>query len=99
MDGWKSVYASEAKMFTKEAIREVCEKAGVHFYLDEMLPVFANERLISVHCKDGGVRTVRLPKKASKVVDLLTGEVVAKNTKSFKIEMASPDTKLYEIVK
>ena len=99
MDGWKSVYASEAKMFTKEVIREVCEKAGVHFYLDEMLPVFANERLISVHCKDGGIRTVRLPKKASKVVDLLTGEVVAKNTKSFKIEMASPDTKLYEIVK
>ena len=62
-------------------------------------PFFANERLLSIHCKEGGERTVRLPKKASQVIDLLTGEVVARKTKSFKVSFHSPDTRLYEIVK
>ena len=94
---WKAVYAYSAELFKTEVLRDICSRAGVHFYLDEMLPVFANERQLSIHCKDGGERTIYLPKKAVKVVDLLTGEVVAKRTRSFKIEFASPDTKLFEI--
>ena len=97
MDGWKAVYAYDAKSFTTETLRDICEQAGVHFYLDETLAVFANERLLSIHCKDGGERTVYLPKKAAKVVDLFTGEVVAKRAKSFKTNFSSPDTRLFEI--
>ena len=98
MDGWTSVYAYDAKAFTREAFRTICEKAGVHFYVDDCLPVFANGRLLSIHCKEGGLRTVTLPKKVSKVVDLLSGEVVAKRKKSFQVEFASPDTRLFEII-
>ena len=98
MDGWKSVYAYDAKSFTKENLRDICAQAGVHFYLDETLAVFANERLLSIHCKEGGERTVYLPKKAAKVVDLFTGEVVAKRAKPFKTNFSSPDTRLFEII-
>jgi hypothetical protein len=47
---------------------------------------------------EGGTRTVSLPRKAAKVVDLFSGEVVAKRAKSFKVTFASPDTKLFEII-
>ena len=98
MDGWNAVYAYDVNAFTTEALRGICEKAGVHFYVGDCWPVFANERLLSIHCKEGGLRTVSLPKKAARVIDLLTGETVAKRTKSFQVEFASPDTRLYEII-
>ena len=98
MDSWNAVYAYDVNAFTTEALRGICEKAGVHFYVGDCWPVFANERLLSIHCKEGGLRTVSLPKKAARVIDLLTGETVAKRTKSFQVEFASPDTRLYEII-
>ena len=96
--GWTSVYACSPRCFTPASLRTVCEAAGVHFYVKDLWPVFANERLLTVHCKEGGERTVELPKKVSRVIDLFTGEVVAKKAKSFKVNFASPDTRLYEIV-
>ena len=98
MGEWNAVYAYEAEAFTTDVIRNLCGKAGVHFYVDPGIPVFANSRLVSIHCKEGGPRTVSLPAKAARVVDLLSGEVVAKRAKTFKIECASPDTQLFEII-
>ena len=95
---WNAVYAYDVNAFTKEVLRGICEKAGVHFYVGDCWPVFANERLLSIHCKEGGLRTVSLPKKAAQVIDLLSGEVVAKRKKAFTVDFASPDTRLYEIV-
>ena len=96
--GWTSVYAYSPVCFTEETMQKICKEAGVHFYVDDLWPVFANERLLSIHCKEGGERTVMLPGKVSQVVDLLSGEVVAKRAKSFKVKFASPDTRLYEII-
>ena len=98
MGGWTSAYAYDPNAFTTEVLRGICERAGVHFYTEDCNPVFANERLLSIHCMEGGMRTVSLPRKAAKVVDLFSGEVVAKRAKSFKVEFASPDTRLYEII-
>ena len=97
-NGWTSVYAYDAEAFTTEVLRNLCQKAGVHFYVEDLWPVFANERLLTIHCKDGGERMVQLPRKVSQVVDLFTGEVVAKKAKSFKVNFASPDVRLYELI-
>jgi hypothetical protein len=96
--GWTAVYAWNPVCFTEATTRKVCEAAGVHFYVEALWPVFANERLLTIHCKEGGERTVQLPRKVSQVVDLFTGEVVAKKAKSFKVNFASPDTRLYELI-
>ena len=96
--GWTAVYAWNPVCFTEATTRKVCEAAGVHFYVEDLWPVFANERLLTIHCKEGGERTVQLPRKVSQVVDLFTGEVVAKKAKSFKVNFASPDTRLYELI-
>ena len=41
-------------------------------------------------------QTVRLPRKAKRVVDLLTGETLAEDANSFTADFATPDTRLFE---
>jgi hypothetical protein len=45
----------------------------------------------------GGEKTIRLPRKASCVTDLLTGEVVARDADSFTTSFATPDTRLFAL--
>lgn len=98
MGGWKAVYCCNPDEYNSANIKEICRRAGVHSYVDELIPVFANERLLCVHCKDGGTKTVQLRKRAKKVVELISGKEVAKYKSSFKYEFSSPDTRLFEII-
>ena len=94
---WTSVYAYDYNLYTTEALIEIIERAGAHRYVKEPLCVYANETFVAVHVRDGGRRTVRLPRPAAKIVDLLTGRTVATDTDRFEAEFASPDTKLFGI--
>lgn len=97
MDGWTCVYVSSLDDVTPEFLRATAEKAGVHMYLDELLPAIANEKLLCVTTKEGGKKTVHLPRKCAKIVELYTGQVVAKNTDKFGYNFKSPDTALFEL--
>ncbi|MBP5321192.1 MAG: hypothetical protein J6334_09390, partial [Kiritimatiellae bacterium] len=97
MDGWRSVYAYDYQLFTPESLTEIASQAGVHLYLDTPATVFANERFLAVHTKEGGEKRIRLRGKAAKVVDLLTGETMASGSDSFPVQFASPDTRLFGI--
>lgn len=97
MGGWTAVYSPDWDDFTSGSIRQICLEAGVHSYVDETIPVFANERLLCIHCKDGGPKTITLQKKAREVVELISGEVVAKRTRKFVYDFGSPDTRLFEL--
>ena len=99
MDGWKAAYAYDYRLLTPEKFREIFAAAGCHFWTDESLPVVANDRLLSVHAKDGGRKRIRLPFRAAKVVDLLSDRVVAEDCTSFEDDFSSPDTKIYELVR
>ncbi|MDE3275153.1 MAG: hypothetical protein PUJ80_03930, partial [Verrucomicrobiota bacterium] len=79
-------------------LREVLKAAGCHFWTDEPTPTMANGRLLAIHVKAGGRKTVRLPRRCAKVVDLIAGRVVAADCTSFEDEFASPDTKIYETI-
>ena len=101
MSGWTSVYSYDYKLFNPWELTQIASRAGVHFYVkaskwsDEYMPVFANERFLAVHSVKGGEKTIRLPRKVSCVTDLLTGEVVARDTDSFTTSLATPDTRLF----
>lgn len=97
MGGWTAVYAYDFNAFNSESLKQICIDAGAHEYIEGTTPVFANEKLLCIHCKDGGVKTVKLPRKARSVVELISGQPVAKRVKSFKYEFSSPDTRLFEI--
>ena len=95
MDGWRSVYAYDYKLFTPETLTKIASDAGVHLYLDKPATVFANGGFLAVHTKGGGEKTVRLPRAAACVTDLLTGDVVARDTDAFTTPFATPDTRLF----
>jgi len=97
MGGWTSVYASDSDKLSAGDVRALEGKAGVHFYTAESLPVYANERLVAVHVKDGGRKTVALPKKYKKITELYTDKVVGENTDRFEYNFASPDTAVFEL--
>jgi len=99
MDGWSSVYSFEYKTMTPAAMKSIMQEAGVHMYTDDLNPVYANQRLLAIHFKTGGAKTVHLPRKFGKVMDVYSGKVVAENTSEFTYEFASPDTVLFELVK
>ena len=99
MGGWTSVYAYEYKTMTPEAVKEILRKAGVHLYTDGPEPVYANQRLLAIHTKDGGEKVVSLPQTCKRVVDVLKGTTVAENAKTFTYRFKTPDTALFELVK
>lgn len=98
MDGWTSVYAFEYQTMTPETLKGIMKDAGVHLYTDGPEPVYANRRLLAIHSKDGGPRTVHLPHVCAKVVDLVHGKTVAENTAQFVHRFQTPDTALLELV-
>lgn len=98
MGGWTSVYAHDYKDITAELIRTLGKEAGVHFYVEGLIPVRGNDRLLLVHVKDGGKKKVSLKKKYSKVVELYSNKVVAQNASEFEYDFASPDTALFELI-
>ena len=97
MDGWRSVYAYDYKLFTPEALKDIASGAGVHLYVDGEASVFANERFLAIHAKEGGEKTVKLLGKAAKVVDLLAGTTVSEDAECFTVRFDTPDTRLFGI--
>ena len=97
MGGWQAVYAHDYRLYTPEKLAQVERFAGVHRYVDACTPVFAKENFLAVHTVRGGQMAVKLPKRAGRVVDLLTGETVARDADSFEADFATPDTRLFGI--
>lgn len=98
MNGWTSVYAFEYGTMTPEVLKAIMKRAGVHLYTDGPEPVYANQRLLAIHTKDGGEKTVRLPRSCSKVIDVIRGATVAQNASEFVYRFATPDTALFELL-
>ncbi|MDO5317967.1 MAG: hypothetical protein Q4G65_05010 [bacterium] len=94
---WLSIYAYDYRNLTTDKLRVLARTAGVHFWTEEPVPVVANERFFSVHVKEGGAKTLHLPRRCAKVVELMTDRVVAENTDEFTYDFASPDTALFEM--
>ena len=98
MDGWTSVYSFDYKTMTPETIKTIMKQAGVHLYTDGQEPVYANQRLLAIHTKDGGEKKVSLPHACKKVVDVIQGKTIAENTAEFVYPFLTPDTALFELV-
>ena len=94
---WKSVFVPDYEAATCDTSRfmRILRTAGAHAWTDDSSVVYANERLFSVHVKDGGVRTVHLPAKARKVTELISGRVVATDARDFAYGFEGPDTRIF----
>ena len=71
--------------------------SGAHVWASKPCVVFANERFVAVHTKDGGEIKVSLPRRYARITDLLADKVVAENADSFTCTFSSPDTRLFDL--
>ena len=95
--GWTSVYARDYKLYTPAKLREIIAASGAHVWASKPCVVFANERFVAVHTKDGGEIKVSLPRRYARITDLLADKVVAENADSFTCTFSSPDTRLFDL--
>ena len=94
MDGWRSLLAPEP-ILDVETLRRIATDAGVHQYLATGDPIWANSRLLLLHVKDPGPRTIRLPAAAAEVRELFTDRAIAENTDTFTVGLDGPETLLF----
>lgn len=97
MGAWRSVYACDDELYTAEVLRDLFVRAGATAVADLGNPVFANERLFAVHSSKGGRLTIRLPRPAKSVTELLSGREIRVERGSFDFDFETPDTRLFEI--
>ena len=71
--------------------------AGARVWASKPCVVFANERFLAVHTKEGGEIKLSLPRKYARITDLLADKVVAENADSFTCTFSSPDTRLFDL--
>ncbi|MBR2940137.1 MAG: hypothetical protein IKC14_02385, partial [Kiritimatiellae bacterium] len=95
--GWTSVYARDYKLYTPAKLREVIAASGAHVWASKPCVVFANDRFLAVHTKEGGEIKLSLPRKYAKITDLLEDKVVVENSNSFTCVFAAPDTRLFDL--
>lgn len=96
MEGWNSVYIYNYSLLTPEILKEIAGQAGVVIYCQDKVPVYANEKLLAIHMKEGGKKKISLPKKCRIITEIYSGKVIAENVDSFEYEFKSPDTAIFE---
>lgn len=97
MNHWKSVYAFEYETYTPAILKQIMKDAGVHIYTSDETPVYANKKLLAIHFKEGGRKKVSLPGSAKKVINVISGELVAENISEFYYTFNTPDTAIFNI--
>lgn len=81
-------------MVPADLLRGMAREAGCHLYCDADEIIYANRSFLAIHTATSGPRTFRL-RRASDVLDALTGETVAKNVTEFSLPIEAFATRLF----
>ena len=76
-------------------LRGIARHAGVHLYSDAGDVLHASKSLLSVHTVSGGPRLFKLPDSAEVVFDLYHGQVLARNSDMFQVNLSPASSVLY----
>jgi hypothetical protein len=95
---WTSIYVG-APNLPAPLLRNIARFAGAHIYSAEGDVIYASRDLLGVHTLSGGPRRFALPRSAAEVVDLFTGQVVARSTAVVVVDLPPASTALYLLKK
>lgn len=95
LSGYRSVYVFSGDDLTVRVLKDIAIKSGVHIYSEYEQPVYANNILLAVHTRTGGVQKISLPRRSAEVKELFSGHIVAKDCLKFNYGFQSPDTALF----
>lgn len=94
----RSIVLHDLDACIPEAFRAAGREAGLHFFTDEPgVKVWSSPEFLSVHVREGGVKKIRLKRRARRVQELFSGCVVGEDCEAFSDDFSSPDTKLYHL--
>ncbi|MDD3155754.1 MAG: hypothetical protein PHS41_12900, partial [Victivallaceae bacterium] len=88
------VFAGSAMTLPK-IYRNLAKLSGVHVYLDTNDMTYADQNYLVLHTFGEGVKQIFLPKKARRIVEVFSGEVVGRDTASFSVKVPGKTTKVY----
>lgn len=97
MEGWTSAFLRSPETLTAAMLKGLARDAGVHLYTDEAVPVYADNRFLAVHSREGGAMTIRLPSIRRRATELFSGKTAAENAASIEWNFQTPDSALFEL--
>lgn len=90
---WTSVF-SAVPLLPTPLLRQLAQAAGVHLYASTEDVVWASHDLLAVCVKDGGPRSIRLPRTAD-VQDLYSGKTIGSGLSSFTTDFPDRSTRVF----
>lgn len=97
MNGWTSAFLRNPAELTPATLKSLAKSAGVHLYSDAEIPVYADDRFLALHSKEGGTMMIRLPRRTGRITELFSGKLAAENVSEFQWNFRAPDTVLFEM--
>ena len=97
MNGWTSAFLRNPAELTPATLKSLAKSAGVHLYSDAEIPVYADDRFLALHSKEGGTMAIRLPRRTGRITELFSGKLAAENVSEFQWNFRAPDTVLFEM--
>lgn len=94
-EGWTSVFAA-ALPLPAGFWRNAAHHAGAHVWCDGDDILIASREIVALHSVMPGPKIIHLPRPA-KVVDLANGEMVSKQSREIRFEMAAPGTRIFRL--
>ncbi len=82
--------------WSENELREIWMKAGVHLYLESNDIIYSGFGWLTLHTKSGGDKTIKFPAPIQ-LVDPLKGEILSKNTISYKLFLQPNSTRIFRI--
>ncbi|MGE4358200.1 MAG: hypothetical protein AB7E08_06620, partial [Candidatus Omnitrophota bacterium] len=90
---WTSIW-SGAPNLPSSLLRNIARYAGCHIYDEGDDQIFASEKVLAIHTRYAGERTIKLPKKCD-VYDPFQKKYIAKGVKEFKVSIPAATTELW----
>ncbi|MFW5866602.1 MAG: beta-galactosidase [Armatimonadota bacterium] len=91
-DDWTSVY-SAAPILSPMLLKRICEDAGVRIPVAGTEPAYVSRSLIGLHSAVERTETLTFD-EPTRVIDLVTGEILAAAATELEVEVGGPDTRL-----
>ena len=89
---WTSVW-SAGPLLSPTLVKRICRGAGVRVRVDGVEPSFVSRNLIGLHSAVARTETLRF-EEPTRVIDLLSGEILAAACTELEVEVPGPGTRL-----
>ncbi len=91
-DEWTSVW-SAGPLLSPTLVKRICRDAGVRVRVDGVEPSYVSRNLIALHAAVTRTETLRF-EEPTRVIDLLSGEILAAGATELEVEVPGPGTRL-----